>query len=261
LELAEMTAAPQIRVVTYNIHKCRGLDRRISPSRIAEVLRKLNADCIALQEVVRTGGSDEGDQAQFIAESLKEYDVVFGPNRPLGKGDYGNATLSRLPVQYSENYNLTCAKLEPRGCLRTDLLLPNGGLLHFFNVHLGTGFTERRLQGAKLLSESLLRNAAHTGPRLIVGDFNEWSRGLTSKSMAQEFRSVDPREHQRRAKTYPGVLPMLHLDHIYYDHALELKKFRVVKTARALLASDHLPLVADFAVDDQDLSTANRPAP
>jgi endonuclease/exonuclease/phosphatase family metal-dependent hydrolase len=243
-----MTETHQIRIVTYNIHKCRGLDRRISPSRIAEVLRKLNADCIALQEVVRSSETADGNQAQFIATTLKEYDVVFGPNRPLGKGDYGNATLSRLPVEYAENYNLTCGRLEPRGCLRTDLRLPNGQLLHFFNVHLGTSFTERRLQGAKLLSESLLRNAAHTGPRLIVGDFNEWSRGLTTKSMAQEFRSVDPREHRRRAKTYPGVFPILHLDHIYYDHALELKKFRVVRTARALIASDHLPLVADFAV-------------
>ena len=241
-----MAQTLEIRIVTYNIHKCKGLDGRTSPERIAGVLQKLNADCIALQEVVRTPGIAEGDQAKLIASILKNYDVVFGPNRPLGKGDYGNATLSRLPVQYSENYNLTCGRLEPRGCLRTDLRLPNEQLLHFFNVHLGTSFTERRLQGAKLLSENLLKNAAHTGPRLIVGDFNEWSRGLTSKSMAQEFRSVDPREHQRRAKTYPGVFPILHLDHIYYDHALELKKFRVVKTAQALIASDHLPIVADF---------------
>jgi endonuclease/exonuclease/phosphatase family metal-dependent hydrolase len=243
-----MAETLQIRVVTYNIHKCRGLDRRVSPSRIAEVLRRLNADCIALQEVVRTAGTAEEDQAQFIAAALKDYDVVFGPNRPLGNGDYGNATLSRFPVEYSENYNLTCGKLEPRGCLRTDIRLSDGQLLHFFNVHLGTSYTERRLQGTKLLSESLLRNAAHSGPRLIVGDFNEWSRGLTSKSMAQEFRSVDPGEHQLRAKTYPGVFPVLHLDHIYYDHALELKKFRIVKTARSLIASDHLPMVADFAL-------------
>src|SRR5215475_9572227 len=136
--IAKMAETLQIRVVTYNIHKCRGLDRRVSPSRIAEVLHKLSADCIALQEVVRTAATAEGDQARLIAQALKEYDVVFGPNRPLGKGDYGNATLSRLPVEYSENYNLTCGRLEPRGCLRTDLRLPNGQLLHFFNVHLGT---------------------------------------------------------------------------------------------------------------------------
>ena len=212
------------------------------------MLRKLDPDCIAIQEVVRAAGAPEANQAEFITAALQDYHVVFGSNRPLGKGDYGNATLSRLPIEYSENYNLTCGKLEPRGCLRTDLRLPDGRLLHFFNVHLGTSLTERRLQGAKLLSDSLLKNAAHTGPRLIVGDFNEWSRGLTSKSMAQEFKSVNPREHQRRSKTYPGIFPVLHLDHIYYDHALELKKFRVVRTARALIASDHLPMVAEFSL-------------
>lgn len=243
-----MAEGERIRVVTYNIHKCRGLDRRVSPARVAEVLRKLDADCIAIQEVVRSAGAPEANQAEFITSALRDYHVVFGPNRPLGKGDYGNATLSRLPIEYSENYNLTCGKLEPRGCLRTDIRLPDGRLLHFFNVHLGTSFSERRLQGAKLLSDSLLKNAAHTGPRLIVGDFNEWSRGLTSKSMAQEFKSVNPREHQRRSKTYPGIFPVLHLDHIYYDHALELKKFRVVRTGQALIASDHLPMMAEFSL-------------
>src|SRR5919201_2636661 len=120
-----MAEAQRIRVVTYNIHKCRGLDRRVSPARIAEVLRKLDADCIAMQEVVRAAGAPEGDQAQFIAAALQDYDVVFGRNRPLGKGDYGNATLTRLPIEYSENYSLTCGKLEPRGCLRTDIRLPD----------------------------------------------------------------------------------------------------------------------------------------
>src|SRR5262249_43867669 len=70
--IAKMAETLQIRVVTYNIHKCRGLDRRVSPSRIAEVLHKLSADCIALQEVVRTAATAEGDQAKLIAQALKE---------------------------------------------------------------------------------------------------------------------------------------------------------------------------------------------
>ena len=85
-----MAEAQRIRVVTYNIHKCRGLDRRVSPARIVDVLRRLDADCIAFQEVVRAAGAPETDQAEFIAAALQEYEVVFGPNRPLGKGDYGN---------------------------------------------------------------------------------------------------------------------------------------------------------------------------
>src|SRR5689334_6644908 len=98
-----MAERQYIRVVTYNIHKCRGLDRRVSAARIAEVLRKLDPDCIAIQEVVRLAGAPEANQAEFIRAALQDYHVVFGPNRPLGKGDYGNATLSRLPIEYSEN--------------------------------------------------------------------------------------------------------------------------------------------------------------
>jgi endonuclease/exonuclease/phosphatase family metal-dependent hydrolase len=238
-----------IRIVTYNIHRCRGLDRRVSPQRIADVLRDLDADCIVLQEVLRDGKTPESDQAHFIASALGKYEVIFGSNRLLGGGHLGNATLSRLPVRYFVNYNISHGRRERRGCLRADIVLPSGALLHLFNLHLGTGYMERRQQGPKLLSDQILHNVGHTGSRLIAGDFNEWSRGVTSRLMAEHFLHVDPRLHQRRGKTYPGIFPVFHLDHIYYDRALKLEKFRVIKTAKALIASDHLPLVAEFSVD------------
>ena len=60
-----------MRIVTYNVHKCRGLDRRVRPARIVSVLRDLDADIIALQEVLSVGGAArEMDQARFIAEEL-----------------------------------------------------------------------------------------------------------------------------------------------------------------------------------------------
>jgi endonuclease/exonuclease/phosphatase (EEP) superfamily protein YafD len=42
------------------------------------------------------------------------------------------------------------------------------------------------------------------------------------------------------------VLPLLHLDHIYYDGPLELLALEVHRTRKSLVASDHLPLVANF---------------
>ena len=47
-------------------------------------------------------------------------------------------------------------------------------------------------------------------------------------------------------RSYPGFMPVLHLDHIYYDDALKLKTFRLHRSRKALVASDHLPLVACF---------------
>jgi len=239
--------ATTIRLVTYNIHKCRGWDRRVSPERIARVLAPLDADCIALQEVVDGSPVRKANQAQCIVEMMPgNYKVVFGRTRDLRGSHYGNATLTRIPVECSESYNITWKLREPRGCLRTDLRVKRGQLLHVFNVHLGTSYLERRAQGSLLLSEEMLNHASHSGPRVILGDFNEWTRGLTSELMMAQFRKINLREHQRRRGTFPGPVPVLELDHIYHDSSLELVRFRVVRTRLSLLASDHLPLVADF---------------
>ncbi len=241
--------ASTIRLVTYNIHKSRGWDRRVSPERIARVLAALDADCIALQEVVDGSPVGRPDQARIIGEALgKEYKAVFGRTRDLRGAHYGNATLTRVPVARSENYNITWKRREPRGCLRTDLRLDSGTLLHVFNVHLGTSYLERRAQGPLLLGDRMLNHAAHTGPRVILGDFNEWTHGLTSELMAKQFRKIHLRQHQRKRGSFPGPLPVLELDHIYYDEQLELVGFELVRTRLSLVASDHLPLVAEFKI-------------
>jgi endonuclease/exonuclease/phosphatase family metal-dependent hydrolase len=147
----------RIRVATYNIHKCRGLDRRTNPERIGKIIAELNADVVAIQEIldVRDGRS-EFDQARRIAADLSSYWHCLGVNRTLHGGRYGNMTLSRFPVQVCQNYDLTWRHRERRGCLRTDLLISSNRLLHLFNVHLGTSFVERRHQARILLSNDLL---------------------------------------------------------------------------------------------------------
>jgi endonuclease/exonuclease/phosphatase family metal-dependent hydrolase len=101
--------------------------------------------------------------------------------------------------------------------LRTDVILGNDTVLHVFNVHLGTSFIERRHQARRLLSDEVLNRIECRGPRIVVGDFNEWTRGLASRLMVAAFEVVEPRTFLRNARTYPGVLPLLHLDHFYYD--------------------------------------------
>ena len=237
-----------IRIVTYNIHKCRGLDRREHPARIAEVLRETKADVIALQEVLSVENSArERNQARFIAEELG-MQCHIGENRRLLGGAYGNVTLSRLPLQHAaRNYDITWNRRERRGVLRADFSI-GGATLHVFNVHLGTAFLERRHQARKLVGDEILNNQELEGARVVLGDFNEWTRGLASRLLSAHLKSADIRHHLKRARTYPGVLPFLHLDHIYYDGALRLKNLTLHKTRNSLLASDHLPLVADFEI-------------
>ena len=245
----------EIRVATYNVHKSRGLDQRTRPERIAEVIAQIDADVIAIQEVLDVhNGLPEFDQVRRIQSCLKGYEICFGENRRLHGGGYGNLTLSRFPIRTCENYDISWRHRERRGCLRSDVVLPGGSMLHLFNVHLGTSFTERRHQARLLLSDEVLHRQEYSGPKIVAGDFNEWTRGLASRLMGEAFEAAPPRKLLRSLRTYPGVFPVLHLDHFYYDRHLSLASFRVHRTRLALLASDHLPLVATFQLPEANLS-------
>lgn len=240
----------KLRIATYNVHRCRGMDRRIDVARITEVIGALDADVVAVQEILRAESeTDEtADQVRFVAQAL-DYHFAFGQNRTLWGHPYGNATFSRLPITLRQNYDITWHARERRGCLRTDVRTPAGRVLHIYNVHLSTRYFTRPHQARLLLSRSVLRHSTVAGPRVVVGDFNEWTRGVATRLMGFEFESVDMRLLGRR-KTYPGIFPVLHLDHFYYDTALRMKTFRLDRSKRALLASDHLPLVAEFDIAD-----------
>jgi len=238
------------RIVTYNVHRCRGMDRRIMPRRIVEVLRELDPDVVALQEVLSENTKKcEDNQPRYIAEELG-LDYTFGEVRQMNGSGYGNAILSHLPMTLAENFNLSHVGREERGCLRTDLVLSAQTTLHVYNVHLGTAYHERRHQGRKLVESDVLTREDVTGPRILLGDFNEWLPGLASRLLTEHFGSVDLRQHLGRSRTYPGFLPFLYLDHMYFDDSLKLERAMLHRTGKAIVASDHLPLVADFRLKD-----------
>src|SRR3954471_12559099 len=98
-----MRQPKKLRIVTYNIHKCRGMDARVRPERVAAVLAELDADVIALQEVVR--GKKEKDQLVLIAKAVGAKHFRFGATRKYRNDDYGNAIISKLPIISYEPYH------------------------------------------------------------------------------------------------------------------------------------------------------------
>ncbi len=237
-----------LRIATYNIHKARGLDGRVRPDRILSVLNVINADVIALQEVVsNVGKKPEENQAEYFAKSLG-MNYCLGENRKHKGGIYGNVILSRLPIIHHKNHDISVHGRERRGILRADIEYDET-LLHVFNVHLGTAFLERRSQVRTILTSAVLLDEQLMGLRLLLGDFNEWTRGLVTKMLSARMSSADVKSHLKRTKTYPGFLPFLHLDHVYFDPPLKLHSLTLIRSRTALVASDHLPLVADFVLE------------
>ena len=57
-------------------------------------------------------------------------------------------------------------------------------------------------------------------------------------------RVVPFRRPRARRRHCPGVMPILHLDHIYFEDSLEMESLNLHGSRRALMASDHLPLYA-----------------
>jgi len=232
-----------IRVATYNIHRSRGMDGRTNPARVAEVIRAIDADVIALQEVIGAGPHTQGHAEEIGA--LVGMGWVMAPTRHLRGCLFGNVVLSRHPITHHAQYDLSWKTCEPRCSQRVDIAFGQD-TLHLYNVHLGTAFLERRHQAGRLTA--ILHDRRVGVPKIVLGDFNEWMKGLATSVLNERLQSIDLRKHLKRRRTYPGVFPVLHLDHIYYEGKVEVDKVELPRTRLALMASDHLPLVADLRV-------------
>jgi endonuclease/exonuclease/phosphatase family metal-dependent hydrolase len=233
-----------LRVATYNIHRCRGLDGRTSAARIADVIRAIEPDVIALQEVIGASPNAPGQAEELGA--LLGMGWVMAPTRHLRNALFGNVVLSRLPIVHHAQYDLSWKTCEPRCCQRVDIQMGNH-TLHLYNVHLGTAFLERRYQAGRL--SAIVHDRRIGQPKIVLGDFNEWMKGLATQMLSERLKSIDLRQHLRRRRTYPGVFPVLHLDHIYYEGKVEVSRLELPRTRMALIASDHLPLVAELKLD------------
>lgn len=233
-----------LRVVTYNVHRCRGMDRRTRPDRVTAVLRDIKPDIIALQEVVGSGPNGASHIEEIGAGLGMGW--VMAPARLLRGHQFGNAILSRFPIVRHTEHDVSWRTCEQRRLQRVDIDVESHHL-RVYNVHLGTAILERRYQAqrvARIVTGRRRRNIA----KLLVGDFNEWMKGLTTELLSSRLKSVDLSQYLTRRRTYPGLFPIMHLDHIYYSGPIEVVHVELARTRLSLVASDHLPLVADIRI-------------
>jgi endonuclease/exonuclease/phosphatase family metal-dependent hydrolase len=236
-------AAASIKIATYNIHACVGVDRRYDPARIAAVLRSIDADIACLQEVAagrRTGR--HADQWAYFAEATGRHVVRSSPATSAATGKrerrprIGNAILTRFPVLAATTIDLSLPGLAPRSALDADLAIGDR-ILRVVATHLGLSALERRLQAGRLLA-ALGEPRRAADAVVVMGDLNEW-RGRAGAIAALD-RRLGPSAAPR---TFPSWMPMLALDRIYVHGPAALRELGVDRSPLARLASDHLPLV------------------
>jgi endonuclease/exonuclease/phosphatase family metal-dependent hydrolase len=242
-----------VKLLTYNIHRAIGVDRRFRPERIVEILHHHNADIVLLQEVDEGAPrSRELDLAKELAEGSGYPHFAVGHNVSLKKGRYGNATLSRFPILRERNIDLSVAESWiRRGCQHTSVLVGEVPL-EVFNLHLGLSARERQKQVELLARSSEFSGVEGRSPMLVGGDFNDWrsllwpvfTDGLGFQSATD---SRTPRTGRRRSlATYPSFSPQGALDRIYFRGALQLAGVHRCRLQVAKVASDHLPVMAEF---------------
>lgn len=239
----------QIKLVTWNIHRCVGTDGVPSPSRCAAVLREIDADICVLQEVESTPGKARDVLASLARECNSE--VVAGTTMIAGDTHYGNALLSRFPVKEVRHHDLSVNGREPRAALDVDLQQAQGSI-QLIATHLGLRPAERRAQVEKLIP--LFRN--HSRDLVIMaGDLNEWF--LWGRPLRRLHRTFSDTPHCR---SWPSHWPLFALDRVWVNPRQALQSLCAHRTALARIASDHLPLVAHISMPATDISTTDNRA-
>lgn len=247
----------RFRLITYNIHRAIGLDRRFRLDRIVDILADHDVDIVMLQEV------DEGvprsrrmNLARALADELGYPHYALGHNVSLRKGRYGNATLSRYPITRERNIDLTVAERKRRGCQHTTIALngepDTGRHLEVFNLHLGLNARERQRQAGILARSREVLTLESSTPCLLGGDFNDWRSLLRAFFVeGMGFRCATDRDTEygpRAIRTYPSFSPRGALDRIYYRGRLRLVSAGRCRHQTARIASDHLPVIATFEI-------------
>jgi endonuclease/exonuclease/phosphatase family metal-dependent hydrolase len=229
--------SPRLKLASYNIHQCVGMDGRRDPERIAGVLREISADVIGLQEVSsRPGQRSDSQQMDYLAGALN-LSALAGPTIIRHDGHYGNALLTRRRVLDVRQVDLTVYKREPRGALDVDLEVP-GGTLRFIVTHLGLLPGERRTQVRRLLD---ILGAPSASAIVLCGDINEWF------SVGRPLRWLHGRlGRPPTLPTFPAGFPLFALDRIWVRPRDAVVTWDVHRSPTARVASDHLPLVAEI---------------
>jgi endonuclease/exonuclease/phosphatase family metal-dependent hydrolase len=244
---------PSLRVMTYNIHSCIGIDGKIRPERIVSVIRSCKADVIALQEVdSNRPRSRRHEQARMIAEALAMSHHYYAISDHAGE-QYGLAVISRYPLTHIKEGHLTAAdarsRREARGALWVQIEAPMGPV-NLINTHFGLRREERLRQAEVLLGDAWLASIPADQPIILCGDMNAGPKSPVCRSLTCRLIDAQTRApHFKPRATFISTMPVRRLDHIFVSEHFHIKNVTQPRTPTAKIASDHLPVCAELTIN------------
>lgn len=240
------------RLLTYNVHRCVGTDRRLDVARIAAVIAEHEPDVVCLQELdvgrARTG---HVDQAAAIARELS-MGFRFHAAMRIEAEEYGDAILTAHPERLIKAGALPSVRgipgLEPRGAVWAEVTIGDH-TLNVVTTHLGLVPREQRLQAAALIGRDWLGHPDATGPTLLAGDFNATSITRPYQTLVRKLADGQRAFGQKPTlKTFPSGFPAIRIDHVFISQHIRVTGVSVPFSPLARVASDHLPLIVDFEI-------------
>ncbi len=249
-----------LRVVTYNIHKgVQGVwpSQRLEIHNIQQAIASLQADVVCLQEVRKLNRKAEQKFANWPRQSQAEYlapagyQSVYMTNAITTHGEHGNAMLSRWPIVRHQHQDISDHGFEQRGLLHSVIDI-HGQHVHVIVVHLGL-IGASRVRQIHQLQKFISREVPDRVPLLVAGDFNEWGPKLHAMLAQHGLHNATG---MPGCLTYPARLPLTQLDHVYARGLSRVRQFvpqkehlmEQVGLRNWARLSDHLPLVAEFAL-------------
>jgi endonuclease/exonuclease/phosphatase family metal-dependent hydrolase len=235
----------QLRILSYNIKHGRGNDQAVDLKRTASVIRRLNPDIVALQEVdANVKRSGNVDEPVMLARQTGLPHHEFGSFFKYQGGDYGMAILSRFPIENATNLRLPNGA-EERTSLIAEIAIDDKAKVSVADVHFYQSEAERLAQANTLLKH--LSQHQNQNDVFIVGDFNSTPGSAVMNLFAKNWLLPDKGEDHF---TFAADNPNTEIDFAMTKRESNWT-INSIDVIEEPMASDHRPLVMDVELNHQ----------
>ncbi len=241
------------KILSFNIHKGVDFFGKSQLTKLKDSLAVSDTDLVLLQELVGQHSFKQKnrhkihteDQLEFLADTIWSY-MAYGKNAVYSDRHHGNAILSKHPVDWWENHDISETPFESRGVLMTRLPLSDKRYLWIANTHLSLIDKDRKVQMGRIFK--LLSAIPASDPLILAGDFNDWNMGLSKLIGQSQLGLSEAYENLngQLAKTFPAPWPILSLDRVYY-RGIKPLDVQVQNSNLWKKLSDHLSMRVTFS--------------